>query len=634
MTGKMHWKGWLAGALAWIGLGGASWCLGAAPFTMSGTGANMVLRETQVQWFLNLPPGQTPPPDLQVLLGDPPVSLTIKNCDPVGPCVLFTVPKDTFEGIVPIKATGTGVNQRAELVVLGHDAQVPVVQENTTNNPNASVADDLTLLTDVCPGTRPIKDSEAKKIAEAAGQSLSSSGLNFMVKSAQVHALSNYPNAGLCNCQLLEITLTLKGKVGEISTLSSNLLQGYRNMLGRQLKERNYGTSITQPSIKLSAATHGDYHAGPDHIPLYPLNKTLIMPIKLPGIQGQKPSVPALVAVLDTGLTKSNTLAAQPGFKALPAVNFSNESNGLDTFNVNAGFAAGVRNAAGSVITGWGKGLGQGRGHGTPIASLASAYAGGAATILPIKVCDKNGLCPDWQIIQGICYALKTYSESDSKQYSGLVINLSLGSFTPSLLMGRVLDDARSLSSSLGSRFHRDLNIYVVAAAGNAFPTQNSREMMARKLPSVPHYLPATAAQWDAFLGQHRYAMVFPAGFEVPSTDPTLYAGQSLAALSFQPRFDGNNLILSVASLEQLKNGKWQLADTSVRGRHNRLCAPGRYVQAISSNGKNNVYYTGTSFATPAVAGAMANLLATGSNALLSSYPFTEYNVGCGDHLP
>jgi len=67
--------------------------------------------------------------------------------------------------------------------------------------------------------------------------------------------------------------------------------------------------------------------------------------------------------------------------------------------------------------------------HGTPIAVLAAGAKLGVASqaaVLPVKVCDKDGLCLASNVVKGVCYAL-----SQVPDRSKLVLNLSLGGDTP-----------------------------------------------------------------------------------------------------------------------------------------------------------------------------------------------------------
>jgi subtilisin len=72
-------------------------------------------------------------------------------------------------------------------------------------------------------------------------------------------------------------------------------------------------------------------------------------------------------------------------------------------------------------------------GHGTPIAVLAAGTTSGVAPkaqVLPVRVCDSNGLCYTSDVLLGICHSLAT-AERRSEGLGNLVLNLSLGGETP-----------------------------------------------------------------------------------------------------------------------------------------------------------------------------------------------------------
>ena len=92
-------------------------------------------------------------------------------------------------------------------------------------------------------------------------------------------------------------------------------------------------------------------------------------------------------------------------------------------------------------------------GHGTPIAILAAGTELGVAPkaeVMPVKVCDANGLCLSSNVILGVCYALE--KAPDDKK---LVLNLSLGGDTK----------VRALEAILA--YALDQGVLIAAAAGN-----------------------------------------------------------------------------------------------------------------------------------------------------------------------
>lgn len=72
-------------------------------------------------------------------------------------------------------------------------------------------------------------------------------------------------------------------------------------------------------------------------------------------------------------------------------------------------------------------------GHGTPVAVLAAGTLSGvapSASILPVRVCNGNGICYSDDVLAGICYALAT-AERSGPGMDDLVLNLSFGGETP-----------------------------------------------------------------------------------------------------------------------------------------------------------------------------------------------------------
>lgn len=106
-------------------------------------------------------------------------------------------------------------------------------------------------------------------------------------------------------------------------------------------------------------------------------------------------------------------------------------------------------------------------GHGTPIAVLAAGSTSGVATqarVLPVRVCDGNGVCYTSDVLLGICHALAT-SARRGEGMDGLVVNLSLGGETP----------VESIRAAL--EFALQNGTLISAAAGNQ-----------REQGSPPHY--------------------------------------------------------------------------------------------------------------------------------------------------
>lgn len=72
-------------------------------------------------------------------------------------------------------------------------------------------------------------------------------------------------------------------------------------------------------------------------------------------------------------------------------------------------------------------------GHGTPVAVLAAGKLAGVAPgaqVLPIRVCDENGVCYSDDVFAGICHSLAV-AHNSGFDLSRLILNLSFGGETP-----------------------------------------------------------------------------------------------------------------------------------------------------------------------------------------------------------
>ncbi|MEX2534229.1 MAG: S8 family serine peptidase [Trueperaceae bacterium] len=96
-------------------------------------------------------------------------------------------------------------------------------------------------------------------------------------------------------------------------------------------------------------------------------------------------------------------------------------------------------------------------GHGTPIAVLAAGSLSGvapAARVLPVRVCDDNGICYTDDILAGICHSLAT-AQNSAGGMGELILNLSFGGDTPVQAIEDVL------------QYALENGVLVAASAGN-----------------------------------------------------------------------------------------------------------------------------------------------------------------------
>ncbi len=201
-------------------------------------------------------------------------------------------------------------------------------------------------------------------------------------------------------------------------------------------------------------------------------------------------------------------------------------------------------------------------GHGTGAAGLVKEVAPGAG-IIPVRVCDENGVCRASRVVRGVCWVL-------AHREGPTVLSLSLGGDTPVEALRLALEAALAQG------------IPVAAAAGNQ-----------GKQGSPAHY---------------------PAALDLPG-------------------------LVAVGALET--DGKaWRPAPYSTQGTYLDLAAPGTDLDcSLPGGGRGSC--TGTSFATPLVAGAMAlwleknpNLTPAGLQGALLQHanplPFPPQAVGKG----
>lgn len=574
-----RWTRWLLG-MAWIGWLLSSWC--SAQLT-----PRLTLPGGTVTWTLPIAPASGG--GVKVTVGNREV--TLKSV--VGHDITFVIPLETFEGVVPVTAIVSGQHLNTELIVEGQDAQVGHDIKDTKGNPTGEVEVTVDWL----------------ECNLARNKSTIWQELNLLMKTPprdvkviKPRYISVYPlggNVGACHCQVVEVSVAVLTSTDPATR--ANALGSVLETLRGLNDDQSPRSTLPEPLIVRSSMTHGLYHAGPDHVPLTLSRNSPIDPIDFAKLNFPTPdSKKVLVAVLDTGLSPmakssffTGTLLQQNTFTQ----SGSTTMNPVDPFDVQK--AQEVQEGIPGLP------LNQGTGHGTPIAWIVNQEAGKLINILPISVCDKEGLCRDPQVMQGLCYAAGFYSKVSQRYPGGLVINLSLGSFTPSDSLRAVLDDVTMKSVTA------KIKPWVVAAAGNYIPDETKRRALEGKTaPTVPPvYIPGIPNDWIKFSNRYPYAMVFPAGFGVDSSAPGVPAGL----------FTANDHIVGVGSLEHLKTpAQWPLTDTSMRGRHVKVCAPGRYVISRDVNG-TSASYSGTSYAAPVFTGLLATVL--------SKTPFVQWST-------
>jgi len=263
------------------------------------------------------------------------------------------------------------------------------------------------------------------------------------------------------------------------------------------------------------------------------------------------------VAVLDTGVSKHSAFSYSDGTRILQNVvdfagghNFTLEGSGVsDVRDLRTGYATDpyISNI----------------GHGTGVAAAIAApgsttpttgitYAGIApkVSILPVKVCDKDGACNTPSLVAGICYAASLANVATKPVK---VLNFSIGGKTPNRLLYLALKDAA------------ERGISVVVSAGNKALSNNP--------------------------------VIFPAAY-ASDYSPSYPALPGLIVVGSVYSYDGPFAPSSFSSY-----GPW--VTVSAEGES-------RYLPTSSDLDAKNSYgsFTGTSFAAPQVAGMVVKIKA------------------------
>jgi subtilisin len=247
------------------------------------------------------------------------------------------------------------------------------------------------------------------------------------------------------------------------------------------------------------------------------------------------------IAVLDSGVSTTNQL----GRSIIPNAgrNFTTEKISSTIIDTTLDVTDAFNPSGSSTVVG----------HGTPAAHLAISVAI-SAKILPVKTCDQTGLCLTDHVVQGVCFALDYAAKNDG--VNKLVLNLSLGGETPSVILHDVLQQALEQGA------------VVVAAAGNGWASRGAR----------------VGALYE-----------YPAAFGGVNGVPA-----GLASLEGKGLISAGALRNDGAAAPLFKS-----TDFTNRGDYPDVAAPGELVQSFDPTSIARDY-TGTSFSTPLVAGAAA----------------------------
>jgi subtilisin len=258
------------------------------------------------------------------------------------------------------------------------------------------------------------------------------------------------------------------------------------------------------------------------------------------------------IAILDSGI--SETLVTDPRYHNRILEESISFLTGVDSPRYVDGFTA--------------KGVNVG--HGTAVAALASSISP-SSKILSIKVCKRDGKCPLVSVIRGVCYAIN-YAKNHTNTQT--ILNLSFGSDTPSHIINIILKYAtekrRYYYLDKDTQRQEPL-IRVVASIGNDWKTRTNNDG------NLFHY-PA------AFAGMKGLSTKRGLSERIPQIEDLI----SVGAVGMDKR-----------------DSVFKLANFSNQGDYVSIVAPGFNVISNDPSGEFQLY-TGTSFAAPIVAGALA----------------------------
>jgi hypothetical protein len=368
------------------------------------------------------------------------------------------------------------------------------------------------------------------------------------------YKLPGNSNIAPCGCEFYTISVIFSRK--NVSAKFSALTKFFKEFSANPIGKVSYreGRQVfISPNVERWLGGHGVYYLGPDSAS-YKGTPPAISPTALlkdwksnsSGIRAKK----VRLVVFDSGVSQIPTY--------LPKV----IGDKTDDFLLKTGL------------------VNIGKGHGTPIAYIASQGVGnGKLEIYSEKVCDSEGHCPESKIIPALCHQLDDAIKSGMTGKT--VFNMSLFSASASQNLERVIEVVTQN------------DIHIVAAAGNAGSGHGGAKQ-AYELFGVDGMLPAGARKPGETINDHIFKFV-----------------------------RGQTNTWGVASIDQSSGG---FAESSIHGNHENLVACGRWLQSVDPNGhksgdkgKNGTGeefeyppYSGTSFATAVVSGKLLSLLSQG----------------------
>jgi hypothetical protein len=394
---------------------------------------------------------------------------------------------------------------------------------------------------------------------------------------------------GACGCSMFNVILPDQSARGNHGL--GEIIEAVRLSERTKHDLADRASMTVDPQVTRFLAPHGIYafgrhsNANPDN----PSIGTSKIQNLLPNATGKSSVRSAVLAVLDSGVTPIPALQRSMAGQVELSQSFLSE----DGKPVTEGHPRDrIPSTRASEFDDHGHLLPSG-GHGTPIAWLAAQgmVKGKTLFVRSEPVCDKNGHCPETKIIQGLCDALafKDAKEHKLKTKVPLVINMSLFSPTPTLILRNVLNTV--IQNSPGG-------VLIAAAAGNVTEAARATLLAHPDLVGIQGMYPAGYAS-TALVVPHDSARTREV--DIPETWKSLSSPLSQV-------FGVGSLFCQTPDEMACKPNSLMMAESSISGSHVSFAVTGQWLESYDSAGHLGSY-SGTSFATALTSGAFVRLM-------------------------